>query len=476
MTIPPYIPLSDIQWEPDRHKYQGIEALADSIANVGLIQPIILAFVGKGYKGDGPYDITLAAGGRRLSALLMLGIDRVYHAETSTIDRPGFLVKFLEPENILDILQIKLAENLDRHDKTWQEEITLLVKAWRVADAQAAEDGKRLLRASFGHMMGVDAAHVDAALMIYSDLQASPDAYDKAPNWRGALQVFLKREEEFLTKTLTTRTLAPSMVTITQQPFQKNLLETSHKNEVLQPKTIPLTSYFKNQSALDFLGSLSRNSVNHIITDPDYGIAASILSENGSADAGVAQDTVAESLSQLKSFIAASAEVLDDSGFLIFFYDLDHHNTIQGWCRDSGFSVQNWPLTWVKSDHRANGAPAFNFCKNVEWAMVCRKTRATLARVQLSSVLTLPRSDVTRTFGHPFAKPTELWKWLFQAVTHPQQIVCDPFLGSASSAVAAIEYGLNPIGCEIQTPHYNRALLNLQDAYRRVLKTPLEFV
>ena len=54
---------------------------------------------------------------------------------------------------------------------------------------------------------------------------------------------------------------------------------------------------------------------------------------------------------------------------------------------------------------------------------------------------------------HPTVKPVALMRYLVRLVTPPNGIVFDPFLGSGTTAVAAILEGFEWSGCEI-TPEY----------------------
>jgi DNA modification methylase len=50
---------------------------------------------------------------------------------------------------------------------------------------------------------------------------------------------------------------------------------------------------------------------------------------------------------------------------------------------------------------------------------------------------------------HPTVKPVDLMRWLVRLVTPPGGTVLDPFLGSGTTAVAAILEGFNWVGCEL---------------------------
>jgi len=222
--------------------------------------------------------------------------------------------------------------------------------------------------------------------------------------------------------------------------------------------------------------SLPDHQFDHIVTDPDYGISVDRLEASvGDAASGVAQATIQHSLDDLTRFLIQSERLIRPQGFCVFWYDLDHHEKLQELARDVGFRVQRWPLTWVKSDYRSNAAPSHNFCKNVEYAMVCRKPNAVLAQVQMSSVFSCPSLDTIRRFNHPFAKPIDVSKWIFNAIAIKGQTTYDPFLGSGAISVAAAQWGLRPMGSEINIDHYSNAVLNIQGAYRVLLGENVRF-
>jgi DNA modification methylase len=111
----------------------------------------------------------------------------------------------------------------------------------------------------------------------------------------------------------------------------------------------------------------------------------------------------------------------------------------------------------------------YNFTKNVEYAMICRKPNAVLARAQTSTIFSAPSGTTARDFNHPFAKPPDVWRWIFSATCIKGQNFYDPFLGAGSSAVAGLDWGLKPMGSEIDEGNYANALMNLQAAYKKLL-------
>ena len=64
-----------------------------------------------------------------------------------------------------------------------------------------------------------------------------------------------------------------------------------------------------------------------------------------------------------------------------------------------------------------------------------------------------PQGKVNDPRFHPTAKPIDLYRWVYNTLCKPGDIILDPFLGSGSSRIAAYDAGLNFIGLEID-PFY----------------------
>ena len=64
------------------------------------------------------------------------------------------------------------------------------------------------------------------------------------------------------------------------------------------------------------------------------------------------------------------------------------------------------------------------------------------------------RTNEARQNFHPTVKPLALMRYLIKLVTPPNGLVLDPFLGSGSTAVAAILEGFNWVGCEMTEDYW----------------------
>jgi site-specific DNA-methyltransferase (adenine-specific) len=82
------------------------------------------------------------------------------------------------------------------------------------------------------------------------------------------------------------------------------------------------------------------------------------------------------------------------------------------------------------------------------------------------SVLTF----ANRTGGHsyhPTAKPLDLMRWLINSYTEPGECVLDPFMGSGSTGVAAVELGRSFIGVELDEAYFYTAQQRIDEVILR---------
>jgi DNA modification methylase len=64
--------------------------------------------------------------------------------------------------------------------------------------------------------------------------------------------------------------------------------------------------------------------------------------------------------------------------------------------------------------------------------------------------------------NHPTVKPVELMKYLIKLITPPGGVVLDPFNGSGSTGMAAVELGHTYIGCELDPAYVDIATKRIQ--------------
>jgi DNA modification methylase len=69
---------------------------------------------------------------------------------------------------------------------------------------------------------------------------------------------------------------------------------------------------------------------------------------------------------------------------------------------------------------------------------------------------------------HPTVKPVSLFRHLIRLVTPPGETVCDPFMGSGTTAVSAIYEGVPFVGIERRKAYARIAERRVRDAQRQL--------
>ncbi len=67
-------------------------------------------------------------------------------------------------------------------------------------------------------------------------------------------------------------------------------------------------------------------------------------------------------------------------------------------------------------------------------------------------------------FGHPSPKPECVMDWLVEEVTQPSETILDPFMGSGTTGVAAVNAGRKFTGIEIDPTYFELAKSRIQAA------------
>lgn len=142
-----------------------------------------------------------------------------------------------------------------------------------------------------------------------------------------------------------------------------------------------------------------------------------------------------------------------------FFGRFDHASLEGVWPSDPGGGASRFfnQLNWSEEDFLPFFYVAKASNKERNAGLDHLETRSagevTGGRKEGSAGLNNPRAGAGRTSGnknfHPTVKPVKLMEWLVRLVTPPGGTVLDPFMGSGTTGVAAINQGFNFIGCEL---------------------------
>lgn len=485
-----------------RSDYPNIEELADSIHENGIIHPMTVASEDAPDGSVKQYE--LIAGGRRYNAYLYLQ-DKYPGSYTEV---PITLRKI---ESKLDLRLLELEENFRREDMTWQESALGIREFHNLNNQRAKKHGERWTQSMTGKLTGQSQANISYAITVADALSKNDKEIWDCENLTTAIRRLLDRqikaaqierlrrvdaEREKQQATLTSAAPAkqeprkapapiskPSPAPVAHSedddvplPINFDELESDETSnlslEELEDEQQRITALATKEAAnreiftIDYIRQLYTHGdclevmkrmktagvrVDHVITDPPYGIDMKNLDQIDNIDSVEATHDVDQNVSMFEPFLTAAFELLPDHGFLAMWYDLDHHEKLMTLAKRIGFKVQRWPLVWCKTSPCINSTAQFNFTKATEVCMILRKSsKSILVEKQPTNFILEPN---TRDARHPFAKPFRVWERLIAALTLEGQVILDPFAGSGSCMKAAAKLNRLPLGIEVDELH-----------------------
>ncbi len=461
--MPDTINLHDIIIEERyRKEYGDVEELARSIADNGLLHPLVVDNSNR-----------LVAGGRRLAAFSLLAGGHVDGVDASRFQLVP-ITRFGELDEAQRKL-LELEENLRREDTTWQEKVLGLYDYHRICYKKALKRNEKWTQAATGKLINMEQGPVSTMLNVAKVLKDDPeDVIKDCTSLADAIKLLISRKQDEASKEQLKRInakraelakdvslaraniTAPTIVLNTSSSPEDagERLVVNTKQLLVKPQDV--ADFYYHGSALDLLPKIAaKTTINHIICDPPYGIDMSNL--NGASIDRVADTHEVEPNKQLlKAFLDVAYNALADDGFLCMWYDLDHHEKLQTWGREAGFKVCRWPIVWCKSSPCSNQASQYNVTKSTEVCLMLRKSEQSVIKTKQSRNWIVSPSASTPT--HPFVKPFELWKYLIETVSVEGQTIVDPFAGEGSALAAIFRLQRNPLGIEIDEKHIANGL------------------
>lgn len=220
--------------------------------------------------------------------------------------------------------------------------------------------------------------------------------------------------------------------------------------------------------------SLPDHSVSLIVTDPPYGISYQNHHTSHRQKILIGDDGI-----DYKRFAAESYRILKDNSHAYFFTRFDCYPYHYRCLKEAGFTVKNCLV--IEKGNRGIGDLHGSYASNSEWAVFCHKGRKVFEKTMLrvnrqekDKYQTrfnscwfgdgYPKSTCSRGWQkkhrifHPTIKAVECLEWLIQISSKTGEIVFDGFMGSGSTAVAAMNTKRQFIGAEIDKQFYEMAV------------------
>ncbi|MFN2582327.1 MAG: site-specific DNA-methyltransferase [Candidatus Dormibacteria bacterium] len=204
----------------------------------------------------------------------------------------------------------------------------------------------------------------------------------------------------------------------------------------------------QQSDCIEFLRGLPAESVDVIVTDPAYsGMNQHMRFGHGRIvghyhKAGNTRwfREFEDNPETYGRFLAECRRVLRDGSHIYVMFDSFSLLSLGALMRDH-FDVKG-VLVW---DKVAIGMGHY-FRRRHEHIVFASKGRRPVARRDLPDVWTVPR---IRRGAYPTQKPVALFSLMLEASAQPGDVVCDPFAGSGSSAVAALRRECRFVGADI---------------------------
>lgn len=217
----------------------------------------------------------------------------------------------------------------------------------------------------------------------------------------------------------------------------------------------------------DFLQSLDRNSVDLVLTDPPY--AVSRKTGFSSVKNGVQRFAVSMDFGDwdhrqidLDALAHETYRVLRRGGTAIVWYDLWKIGQLYDALADAGFKMLRL-IVWNKTNPVPLNSKCIYLSNSREMAVVAVKGGSPTFHSRYDSgnySYPIPRHGGKRI--HPTQKPLDLFRELIRKHSSPGDLVIDPFLGSGTTAVAALEEDRQFAGCDIDESYTQAAKTRLR--------------
>lgn len=211
-----------------------------------------------------------------------------------------------------------------------------------------------------------------------------------------------------------------------------------------------------NIDCLEFLNSIKFSGggsgyFDAVITDPPYGINFASNHRKEKFEV-IANDnlTEAEFAALLTAYFKGCYDLLKNDSFLITFMGWQTTDIFKQALLAAGFTIEKMPI-WVKN----NFGLGYYMRPQYEPMYLCLKGKPAPPTTAISDVLFCPK---VKDLIHSCQKPLDLICKLITTFTKPGDLIFDGFMGSATTAAAAIKMQRHYIGCEIDKTSYENAI------------------
>lgn len=223
---------------------------------------------------------------------------------------------------------------------------------------------------------------------------------------------------------------------------------------------------------LELMKDIPDKSIDMILTDPPYnvsrdnnfksmGSACRVGMDFGDWDKGF----------DLIGYISLIPRILKENANIVIFNAWENLRQIQVACQENNITVKRCLVL-----NKSNPAP-FNrdrmFCNDVEfalWGVYNSKNKPTKWIFNRKNPLEkcVINTTVQSAKLHPTMKDLKVIKYLIEVLSKDGDLILDPFIGSGTTAIAAINTGRNYIGIEKEPEYYEIACNRVAERLKEI--------
>lgn len=212
-----------------------------------------------------------------------------------------------------------------------------------------------------------------------------------------------------------------------------------------------------NDDCIQSLKNIPDNSIDLILTDPPYNIAR----KNNFQTMGRTGIDFGEWDKGFDQFewLDYIPKLLNKNGSVIIFNDWKNIGEIAKYCEKIGLCIKDM-LRWKKTNPMPRNRDR-RYIIDFECAIWLTNKNAKWCFHRLSDTYQIPEFKYGVVSGkekvHPTQKPVKLMEEILLIHSEENQIILDPFMGSGSTGVAALNTNRNFIGIELDEKYFNIA-------------------
>ena len=440
MNATPKVPLDEIYvGERFRKDYGDINQLIYSIKKNGLINPVAIGLtpnVSEELREGTDLPYILLAGGRRLMALKEMG---------ETIIPVSIYTQNL---NSLELRSIELAENLDRKEMSYDEEVRLKAE---IDSLQRSIHGPKIGKSPSSPGW----SQADTARLI----NQSPATLTRDLKLAQAIQDFPELElDKCTSKAEAFKKLKSVGKTINNNVQAEQFQKTQGASNKIFKK---LSDSYITGDCFETLKNIPDSSLDFIEIDPPYGIDLNNVKRENECDGYNEIPAAKYEMFLRKLFIECHRAMRPNSWLICWFGPDPWFQPVLDTLKDAEFKVRGIPGIWTKSQGQTQ-QPETYLASSYEMFFYAQKGSPKIQKPGRSNIFSFSPVAASRKV-HPTERPLDLMIELYQTFASPNSMGFIPFLGSGVGLIAGHICQINTFGTDLSPQFKDGYIIKLNE-------------